>query len=412
LTKIGWISASPIARTGYGRETREIGYRLVDAGVEVVFIGSYGDVIIWGGVTEQYTFKGKKVEILALTHPGSAPDVVMQYAQDYDLQLLVGFMDCFGLEFLNYVKMPVIGYIPIDSAFTQKMYNYLREYYKIVAFSKFGYAELKKWYPESKIGFIEHGVDTDLFNPLNPTEYDEAREWLLKEYGIPKDAFLAVDCGANMGPRKELPLLMRTFSRMKSKNTHLFLFTNAYAPQSGYDLIAHRINLKMQDRIHFPKRDPILFPASDEELRKIYGAAQVFAHTAVAEGRGLPMAEAMSMGIPPIGPDNSAQTELIKGRGWLVKNVPEDMHIEYPVYVPTLQEYPVPDQKILLACLEHAYEHPDLRKKYGKRCRRYALENFAWNKVIPQWLELFRRFEQDLDFIRAVHQGLAAAYPG
>lgn len=397
MLPVGWVSASPVARTGYGRMTKELGYRLVDEGVDVTFIGTFGDVIIWGGITEQYTPKGNKIEILALTRPQSAPDVIHGYAAKYGFRAVIGFMDSFGLEYLNNVRLPVIGYIPIDGPFTSKMENYVRNFYKIVAYSKFGYRELQKRYPPSKIDFIDHGVDINVFKPLDAREYDETREWLLKEHGIPKDAFLAIDMAANVGPRKTLPLLMTTFSKTP-KDMHLFIFTNAYAPGQGYDLITHRINLKMQNRIHFPTADPILHPASDDHLRKLFGASQVFVHNAVAEGCGLPQLEAMSTGIPPIVPDNSAQTEKTKGLGWLVKNVDPEIYFEFPVYIPTLQEYPVPDQRSLLKNLIEAYENPDLRRKFGRKSRRYVVQIHSWDVIVPKWLTFLRKIEDEMHF--------------
>lgn len=406
---MGWVSASPIAQTGYGRITRDAGYRLIDAGVNITFIGTFGDVVIWGGVHDQVTPGGNKAHILALTDPRSAASVINDYAKVFGFQAIIGFMDCFGLEYLNDVKMPVIGYIPIDGPFTEKMRDYLRNYYKVIAYSLFGYQELQKWYPPSKIGYIPHGVDTDVFRPLNNDEHDEAREWLssvnILAPPVPKDAFLAMDMGANYGPRKCLPLLMRTWARFverhKDNPPHLLIHTNPYAPGQGYDLVAHRINLKMEEYIHFPKRDPILHPAKDEDLSKILGASDVFIHNAVAEGFGLPLAEAMACGTPPIGPENSAQTEVIEGNGWLVRSVDLEDYVEFPVYVPTLQQYPIPSQRSLLEKLEEAYNSPDLREEYGKLSREHVVRNYDWSVVIPKWLRLFSQVEEEIEIFKS-----------
>lgn len=398
MGQVGWVSASPVAKTGYGRETKEIGFRVIDAGRDVVFIGTFGDVIIWGGVTEQTTPKGKTARILALTSPSSAAAVINEYIAEYDIDMIVGFMDCFGLEFLNDVlNVPVVGYIPIDGPFTREMAYYMRNYHKIVAYSQFGYTELQKWYPPSRIGFIDHAVDTETFRPLNKKEYNAAREWFLENYGIPKDAFLAVDLGANIGPRKLLPLLMHTFSKLAKNHpdAHLFLQTNAYSPGKGFNLISLRGQLGMEKNIHFARLDPIVFPVEDSDLRRIFGAAQVFVHNACAEGCGLPQLESMSCGVPPIAPLNSAQAEHTVGLGWPVDNIDSEDFIDFPVYVPTLQQYPLPSQKSLLNNLEDAYRDPGARRRYGHRCRKYVLQKHAYDVVIPQWLKLFRQVDID-----------------
>lgn len=410
MLPIAWVSASPVAQTGYGKETREIGYRLVDEGTPVTFIGSFGDFVIWGGVHEQETPQGKKVTIAPLTDPQSAGDIIEKvYADSYGFKAVIGFMDCFGLEFLNQVKMPVVGYIPIDGPFTAKMRDYMRNFHKIISYSKFGYNELLKWYPASKVGYIPHGIDTETFRPLNVNEKDEAREWLEEKYGIPKDSFLGVDLSANMGPRKLLPLLMRTWSRFVKEydDAHLFLFCNAYMPfPKGYDLISHRIDLKMEKHIHFPKTNPIIQPWSDEKLRKLLGAADVFVHNSVAEGFGLPLVETMACGTPPIAPNNSAQTENVVGHGWLVNNINKNIYFEYPVYVPTMQEYPIPNQHHLLTILEWTYQNPSVVKEFGREARKFVERNYAWDKIIPQWLRFLKELEDEVELFDILQEAL------
>lgn len=421
MLNVGWVSVSPDARTGYGRLTRDIGFRLVDMGVPITFIGSYGiDVVVWGGVREQETFKGNKVTILTLTDYESAPTVIQEdYAKQYKFDIIIGFMDCFGLEFLNnLLTLPTIFYVPIDGPWTGKMSNYVRNAYKIVAYSKFGFSELQKWFPPTKIEYIDHIVDTDLFNPLSKDEYDEAREWMARDDElrpfappVPKDtAFLAVELAANIGPRKCLPLLMRTWARFVEKHKdnppHLILQTNAYAPGKGYDLVAHRSNLKMKDYIHFPVYDPIVHPVPDEQLRMIYGASDIYAHNAVAEGRCMPMVECMSCGKPPIAPDNSAMTEVVLGNGWLVDSIDPEDYIEYPVYVPTLQEYKIPSQKSLLQKLEEAYSSPDLVRKYGENSRRFVVDNMSPDVIMPKWIRLLESAENELELFKKLGEVL------
>lgn len=332
------MSASPTATTGYGGQTFEICSRLLERHL-VVCIGTVGDVIVWGGRQTVRTPSGKELKVLALSDPQSAPDLLNKYyAPEYNLDLIIGFMDAFALEFLNDVRIPVIGYIPVDGLFTDSWRHYLRNYYRVVAYSRFGYHELLKWFPPSKVHYIPHGISTDIFKPLK--NRDEIREEFEREYGIPKDAVLYVNVGANVGMRKEIPLLMRTFKRLVQKGyekAYLFIHTNAYQVfPRGFDLIAWRGMLGMEKHIHFPAYNPIVSPVSNEQLARIYNAADVYVQNSVAEGYGLPIVEAMSCGRPVIAPLNSAQTELVTGHGWPVENVPEEMYAQIPVYVPML----------------------------------------------------------------------------
>ena len=316
-------------------------------------------------------------------------------------------MDAFGIEYLNKVKIPVIGYIPIDGPFTPAWKHYVKNFYKIVAYSEFGYRELLKFFPPSKIDYIPHGIDTETFRPLK--NRDEIREKLEEEYGIPKDAVLYLNVGANVGPRKELPLLMHTFKRFVEEGyeAYLFIHTNAYQQfPRGYDLLQWREMLRMEKYIHFPKYNPIIHPASERELAELYNVADVYVSNSVAEGFGLPIAEALACGTPVICPDNSAQTELVRGHGWLTRNVPMDMYFQIPVYVPMLTRYPVPDQNSLLENLKESYENLDLRKKYGEAGREFIVKRHSWGVVMKKWFSFLEEIEFELELFEEIRKGL------
>ncbi|MBW2651015.1 MAG: glycosyltransferase, partial [Deltaproteobacteria bacterium] len=192
----------------------------------------------------------------------------------------------------------------------------------------------------------------------------------------------------------------------KHPDAHLFIHTNAYTVfPRGYDLVSWRRMLGMEKHIHFPTVNPIVKPASKEELTKLYNAADLYVSLSVAEGFGLPILEAMSCGTPALVPRNSAQVELVEGCGWLCDNVPEDMYYIVPHYVPMLTRYPAPDVNSFLECLEEAYSNPDLRDRYGRRARRRALR-YSPRRVMPLWFELLDRLESELELFRAVEAGL------
>jgi glycosyltransferase involved in cell wall biosynthesis len=81
-------------------------------------------------------------------------------------------------------------------------------------------------------------------------------------------------------------------------------------------------------------------------------------------------------------------TELVQGHGWLVDTVPEDVWVDVPCWVPTLQRFNPPNLSSLLKCMEEAYDNPDLRKEYGRKAREFAVKNYDWSVVMPKWEEL------------------------
>ena len=406
--KIGWLSVAPEARTGYGRQTREIVSRLL-AKHEVVCIGHSSDVIVWGG-KKYYTLpNGKKILTLAFTNPlinsKSALEIVDMYIKRYGFDIIIAHWDAFALSFLQNIKIPWIAYIPIDGPITPKWANYVNSAYKIVLYSQFGYNEMLKFYPASKLSYIPHGIDTKLFKPLK-TPKSELRKQIQASPSIPEDRFLFLFVGANIGSRKLIPLLLRTFKKFSEEHSdaHLYIHTNAYARLGrGYDLPMLIDMLGLKDRVHLPTFNPILEGLSDEEMVKIYNAADVYVTNSCAEGFGLPVLEAQACGLPVIAPRDSAQIELVDRHGWLVNNVDEEEYVEYPVYVPQLTWYPVPNQKSLLEKMETAYSDDRLRRRYSRLARKFALK-YDWKYIIPQWYKLLDEVEGDLKIFRGVLQ--------
>ena len=157
--------------------------------------------------------------------------------------------------------------------------------------------------------------------------------------------------------------------------------------------------LDIQDRVHFPSVNPILEGFEDTELAKVYNMADVYVSNSVAEGFGLPILEAQACGIPAIVPNNSSQTELVKGHGYVFESLPMDIYHEVPVYVPQLTRYPVPNQKHLLSALEFMYNEEEFRMKYGMKSREFA-KQYDWKKIMPLWFKLLRKVESEINMLK------------
>jgi len=350
---------------------------------------------------------GKEITVLSMFNPLISKTIALEtlntYIEKYNFDLIIAHWDAFALEFLNDAKIPYLAYIPIDGVMTEKWANYVKKAYRIIAYSQFGYNELLKFFPPSRLAYIPHGVDTKVFRPLNKDKA-ELRQQIEAVPPIPEDCFLVLNVAANIGSRKKLPLLIRTFKKFVKycPNAHLYLHTNANAPMGkGYDLTFYIHMLGLDKHVHLPEYNPVLLGLSDLEMCELYNAADVYVSNSVAEGFCLPLIEAQACGLPVIAPLNSAQIELVQGHGWLVRSIDTDVYVEIPVYVPQLTEYPVPDQTSLLSCLIDAYNSPDKRKEYGKKAREFALK-YDWNKIMPMWFELLEEVENELNMFKSI----------
>lgn len=401
MLNVGWLSASPVATTGYGIQTKEITSRILSSGRHnIKCIGGTGGTIIWGGHTFLPVKKqGVEIEILPTLGDMTGKDVLPGYIKKHNLDVIISLWDCYVVSWLQDIKIPACMYIPIDAPFTKQMYDYVRGAYFVIAYSKFGYNELLKWMAPSKVRYIPHGIDTEEMKPASENEKKEMRETI----NVPEDAFLVIDAGANIGERKHIPLLMKVFSDFAKKHddAYLYLFSNSLTqfPQ-GYNLMAFAENFGIKDRVRVPEMDPIIAPWSNTDLAKLYSCADVMATTTVGEGFGIPVAEAQACGTPVIATECSSMTELVSGHGWLVETVPEDRYVFTPVWLPTCQMYPVPDMREFYKCLSIAYHDRNLLKEFGRKSREFMLQ-YDWSKVMPMWYELLDEIESDFQLLHS-----------
>lgn len=400
--RIGWISAAAYAKTGYGRQTNEIVSRLIEGGHEVYNIGGIGGQTVWGGrmdyPSRTHVEDGKKVidtEIPVLPTFGQlgGQDVAEIFIKQQKLDLIITLWDCFVIHYIGDLSVPTITYLPVDTGFTQNMYDNVKDAYKLLAFSKFGKSELLKWFPPSKVGYIPHGTDTKTYRPCSEEEKQEVRESI----NVPDDAFLTINVAANVGERKQIPLQMLVFKEHLKKypNSYMYLFTNMSMPYPhGYDLVTFAKMLGIEEHMRYPAVDPIIKPFSNEHMAKLYGSCDVFWSMTLGEGFGLPTNESQNCGTPAIISNCSTSPELVRGHGWLI-----DINTDYrfvPVWIPTLQHYPVASMKSALACLEDAYNNPDKVREYGKKAREFSL-NYSWENIMPLWFKFLKEVEEELE---------------
>jgi len=393
MVKVGWLSAPASAVTGYGKITLEVCSRLTDMGHEVVNVGGRGTVITWGEKLWVNTEKGNRFLVLPCWGQVGDRGTIEYYIQRYGLEVLVSLWDSFVLHAIGRPSIPWAAHIPIDAPLTRKWANYLVNADLIVPYSKFGYNELLKHFPDFMVKYIPHAINTEVFKPRT----EEEKTQLRTKWNIPKDNFMVLFVGANMGERKCIPHLMLTFKRFIEKYTDstLYLFTNLAQWPSGSDIMGFAEELGIQHKVTMPRFNTILDSVEDEELADLYACTDITVNASLGEGFGMSILESMSCGIPVIATNNSSMSELVQGgHGWLVDTVPEETWVDIPCWVPTLQQFSPPNLRSLLRCLGEAYENPDLRKEYGRKARDFVVETYDWNMIMPKWEELLKELKE------------------
>jgi glycosyltransferase involved in cell wall biosynthesis len=267
------------------------------------------------------------------------------------------------------------------------MFKATRHANMLLAMSKYGYQQLLQWFAPYRIGYIPHGIDTKQYYPYDEDRRAEAR----KKLGLETDAVMFLCVAANAGIRKRLPVLLRIFSAIIKQGYHhvyLYLFTNHDPPYYvGYDLSTLIEQYGLQDNVFLPTRDTFKHPWTVAEMIELYNAADSYISTSQGEGFNLPCLEAMACGVPVLAPDNSTMPELLNNgvNGWLVKNVPNHVTSDDLFGVPSLQQYPLPDEYLFRSQILHILKNAKERQDKGFVARKFVEDNYTWDRIMPLW---------------------------
>ena len=169
--------------------------------------------------------------------------------------------------------------------------------------------------------YSTHGVHSETFKILDKVSCK-------KELNL-QDQFVYGTINRNIW-RKNYPTLLYAFSIVKAKYPDSTLLIVAGPEDMGGSSLGRYCKLFGSSMSHdsYFGADVLIHPAygsviqnlTSEQLVKANNAMDCFVSGSMGEGFGLPHIEALSCGIPLILPNNSCNSELAKGRGWLYES--------------------------------------------------------------------------------------------
>ncbi|MFH1309180.1 MAG: glycosyltransferase family 1 protein [Candidatus Omnitrophota bacterium] len=149
---------------------------------------------------------------------------------------------------------------------------------------------------EQKVEVIPLSVD-ESFSPI--TERKEEKEAIVKsKYGITRNFILTVSL---ISPRKNLVNLIRVFAKLKK--TKMSDHQLVIVGKKGWlfkEIFKEAVACDYEKDIIFCDF------VSNDDLVKLYNAAEVFVYPSLYEGFGLPLLEAMSCGCPVVASNSSS----------------------------------------------------------------------------------------------------------
>lgn len=199
---------------------------------------------------------------------------------------------------------PAVLYTPVDAeSLRSGDVRPLNGYHQTIAYTAFGRHELRRAGLETACHIIPHGIDLEVFHPINR---HEARGLV----GLPDDLFMVLVLDRNQ-VRKRLDIAFDAFARFaEGKPDTVVLVYHGALDDDGWDIRDMARDLGITRRMIYPKEDirPLLGIEHDQ-LSVLYSMCDIKLSTTSGEGWGMTTMEAMACGLPNIVPDFAALGE-------------------------------------------------------------------------------------------------------
>jgi len=200
--------------------------------------------------------------------------------------------------------------------------------------------------PESKIGLIYNGIDTDTFSPQAQVE---------------RKPFRIMTTASADQPLKGLKFLLEAIAELKSKYPDIELLIVGKLSEGGQTEKQLK-RLKLKDSVRF------VSGISTEALVEHYSEASVVVSPSLYEGFGLPAGEAMACGCAVISSDGGALPEVVGDAGLVVS---------------------AGDSQALAGALDQVLSDEGLRQEMGRKGRQRILDAFCWKVAAREFTDYY-----------------------
>lgn len=281
-------------------------------------------------------------------------------------------------------KTQFVLYTPIDAENIKRDFiDQVTEFDHIVTYTEFGKEQLLIGGMSKKIHVIPHGVDLTKFKRMDKQSVKKAMK-------MGANDFIVLNVSRNQ-PRKRLDMFFFIFAEwVKRYNLpeNVRTYYHGALQDYGIDILQWCEYLGIKNRLAISRPD--LTPTNgltDEQMNMVYNSADVFFTTSAAEGWGLPVAEAMAVGVPCVLPAHSALKEWPEGNALYADCYPFPSLTDRGLN--TIHHLTEVDSAI--EALHKLYTDAQLRQQLGEASYKHMQNpKFNWEVIAKQFMEIIK----------------------
>lgn len=378
------------ADTGFGTVTRNVGLRLLEAGVDIRFISQNVAMDPIAPPLGERTWDISKVASAIPTifargfNDGWKPEACVILG---DYAAVRGTVLNYPQLTRSFQSVPTFHYCPVEGIGLPPAWKNLWDVVQPVAMSEFGAVELSK-VTGAHVPMIYHGVSTDDFYPvaMNRPGYWMGEAVRTKEQAkamlkYPGDRTMVLRTDRHM-PRKRYASLLRAMVPVFEACPEVDLVIHCATADQGGNLkdAVSKLPERLRSRVLLTEAHDTYSGLSRAALNVLYNAADIYASVS-AEGFGLTIAEAIAAGVPAVAMDYSAVPEVVGDAGILIP-IAHLVDNEYDHQWAAVDEAKFTEAVIRLA------RKPALRREIGSRGPRRVASLFSWDDCAQKFADL------------------------
>lgn len=397
--KVFTLSDMPFSPSGVGTQTKYICEALLNSGKF--------KIVSFGGAVHHPNNQPMKTEVYGddwITFPVNGygnPDMVRSLLRQEKPDILWFMTDprFWGWlwEIENEIRplMPMVYYHVWDN-YPYPVYN--KVFYssndRIAAISKVTHDIVTTVAPEVNCEYIPHAVNTDIYKPLDKETVEEfKKESFGDHYDPEKRVFFWNNRNARRKQSGSLLFWFKEFLNEIGEDKAMLVMHTEVKDPHGQDLQAIIEKLDMdKGQVLFSQRK-----VGQEDLAKMYNAADCTVNVSDAEGFGLATLESLACGTPIIVTRTGGlQEQVTDGENWFGIGIePVSKAIIGSQEIPWIYEDRLSKESVV-AALKEMYNHSDEeRTKIGAAGRAHVLKNYNFEDFNKKWVDYMLQIHEE-----------------